>query len=141
MLTLQYTLDGNAKQKLDPIADDRLTTQMLDETVSILLNRTRQRYLAEVDPEGKPWPPSQAGIKRRSKGGTGTLFDTGRLFRSIQLVASSPTERVIGTDVPYAAKHQYGLDGLPVRAFLGVNQEDLFLVDQRLQQLVNRATS
>ena len=53
------------------------------------------------------------------KGGTGTLFDTGRLFRSIQLSAESSEDmRIISTDVPYAK------DVHPRWPFMGVNQDD-----------------
>lgn len=76
---------------------------LADEATAIILNRIRTRFLAEQGPEGK-WPPSKAGLKRRASGGTGTLFDTGRLWHSLQAVRTNPGERSIQTDV-YYAKH------------------------------------
>jgi len=108
------------------------TTQILDEGAAVIYNRMRARFLVETDPMGNKWPPSQAALRRaRSGRGGGTLFNTGRLFRSIQLYADGPATRAIGTNVtspqgyPYAEKHQFGLGGMVQRQFLGFAQEDL----------------
>jgi phage gpG-like protein len=114
---------------LDPV-------QILDEGAAVIYNRMRARFLTETDPMGVKWPPSRAAIRRANSGrGGGTLFDTGRLFRSIQLYAESATTRAIGTNVtspkgyPYAEKHQWGI-GFPQRMFLGFAQEDLDIMSK-----------
>jgi phage gpG-like protein len=61
--------------------------------------------------------------------GGGTLFDTGTLFHSIQLYSISPLEMQIGTDVPYGIYHQFGTKLLPIREFLGFNDEDADLMN------------
>ena len=91
----------------------------LDKSAAAILNKLRASFLAESDPEGVKWLPSRAGIRRRAKGGSGTLFNTGRLFRSIQLFSPSPGIREIGTDVDYGRKHQLGEEGMVKRVFLG----------------------
>ena len=106
---------------------------ILDMAGAFILNRIRTRYLAEQAPDGTPWIPSHAAIRRRAKGGTGTLFDTGRLFRSIQLSAeSSDSERIISTDVPYAK------DVHPRWPFMGVNADDSDLLEQLLKREADR---
>ena len=107
------------KDALDPV-------KILDEGAAVIYNRMRSRFLIETDPMGVKWPPSQAALRRaRSGRGGGTLFDTGKLFRSIQLFADSRTTRSIGTNVtspqgfPYAEKHQFGI-GFPRAAVLGL---------------------
>lgn len=97
---------------------------LLDELGAALLNRQRTRFLDEVDPDEVPWIPSRAGERRRARGDTGTLFDTGRLFHSIQLVTTGPNERLIQTDVPYAERHQEGI-GVIKRMFLGFGDSDV----------------
>jgi phage virion morphogenesis protein len=92
---------------LSPAIDQAIETA-LDKSAAAILNRLRTTYLAESDPTGSPWVPSLAGKKRRARGGTGTLFDTGRLYRSIQLTKNEKGVRGIGTDVPYAGFHQFG---------------------------------
>lgn len=114
--------------------------EILDEAEAILLNRTRGRFLAEVDPDGVAWRPSYAGMRRRARGGTGTLFDTGRLFHSIQAYRVGANERDIGTDVPYGRKHQLGI-GVVQRRFLGISQEDLSIITARVVQRVTGSLS
>ena len=116
---------------LSPLLD-KATKDILDESAAVALQRNKQRFLEEKDPDGKPWIPSIRGLIRRSGGytyrdgkgytGTGTLFETGRLFHSIQLFRTAEKERQISTDVEYAAK-------LTLRwPFLGVNKDDLALM-------------
>jgi phage gpG-like protein len=116
---------------LDNIAELN-TEDVLDEAAAFLIGQILKRFLAEQNPDGQPWLPSKAGIRRRLAGGTGTLFDTGRLFRSLQVYKDVKGQRRIGTDVPYAAKHQLGTHGMPVRAFLGVPKADEIMVSKIL---------
>lgn len=116
-------------------------TEILDEAEAILLNRIRARFLSEQGPDS-PWPVSRAAMIRKSGGyttrggkrytGTGTLFESGNLFHSIQAHAVDSTTRAIGTDVPYGPSHQFGTDGLPVREFLGFNEEDSAVIEKML---------
>ena len=110
--------------------------EILDESAAFLLSRILTRYMAELDPDGKPWVPSKAGMARRLKGGTGTLFDTGRLYRSIQVYNDGEGKRRIGTDVPYGLIHQKGLRGFPVRKFIGFSKDDEVMVRQIVEMRV-----
>lgn len=122
---------------LDPV-------KILDEGAAVIYNRLRSRFLLETAPDGTKWPPSQAALRRaRSGRGGGTLFDTGKLFRSIQLYANSPTTRAIGTNVtsdtgfPYAEKHQFGI-GVVQRQFLGFAPDDLDIMSRVILNRVAR---
>ena len=129
---IEITLDGikEVREKLAKLEASLDPTEILDEAEALLLNRIRTRFLAETDPDGNKWPESKAAKKRRASGGTGTLFDTGTLFRSLQAYAKGLDERAIGTDVPYAPFLQFGTDKLPARVFLGIGEEDLMLVER-----------
>lgn len=122
----------NKMAQLEAVLDS-LTDPLLDEAGSFILNRIRTRYLQELAPDDTPWIPSQAAIERRKHGGTGTLYDTGRLFHSIQLATVGPT-RVIGTDVPYGAKHQLGApsEGIIQRMYLGFSDGDVDILSELL---------
>ena len=113
----------------------------LDEIGAVLLNRTRKRFLATQDPDGKPWIESAAARARANKGRGGkTLFDTGTLFHSIQLSRRGPLERALETDVPYAPDHQKGTRRLPQRQFLGFSDADqdimVKILEARLRKVV-----
>lgn len=139
MLSVGIDFKGGSLKGVTESLNNALdVTSILDEAAAVLLNRIRTRFLAETDPEGKPWEPSKAGIKRRANGGTGTLFNTGTLFRSIQLHSSGADSRAISTDVPYARKHQLGLDGNKKRVFLGFSQDDAKIVERLLEIRVKK---
>lgn len=115
---------------------------ILDEAAASLLARTRQRFLAQTDPDGIPWTPSIAALLRAKRGrGGGTLFDTGRLFHSIQLYATGENSREIGSDVPYGVHHQFGTDHMVKREFLGISEDDtdvmVAIVSKRILEVLN----
>lgn len=75
----------------------------LDEIGQRLAASTLRRFETERDPEGRPWPPS---ARAKAEGGQ-TLSDTGRLRASITHVVGRDSVSV-GTNVVYAAIHQFG---------------------------------
>jgi|Cruoilmetagenom7_1024161.scaffolds.fasta_scaffold04281_7 phage gpG-like protein len=128
--------------------------RLAEQVGSALLNRIRTRFLAETDPDGVEWEPSIAGQIRKAGGktyrdgkgysGTGTLFETGALFHSIQLGEASGGEINIGTDIPYASRLQKGEDGLPARVFLGFGGDDVQfaedVIHQRIEEILRGKT-
>ncbi len=144
---VQLEVGGDALKFIATLAaidPSNFTDALLDEAGSFILNRIRTRFLQELDPSDTPWIPSHAAIERRKHGGTGTLYDTGRLFHSIQLATVGDT-RVIGTDVPYGAKHQQGdlAHGIVQRMFLGFSDPGdtdtlKLLLEKRLAELIQK---
>lgn len=110
---------------------------LADECAAVLLNRIRTRFLSERDPDGKPWVPSLAGTLRKRGREGGTLFDTGRLFRSIQLYSEGRGRRAIGTDVPYGPFLQYSKR--TPRVFLGIGEDDEHAIRQVIEHRINEA--
>lgn len=106
------------------------------------VNQTRDRFLRGVDPEGRTW---KAGRKASGK----TLIWKGLLLRSISDRPPTLNSVEWGSNLIYAAPHQFGAtitpktaerltfqlgDGgwisakkvtLPARPFLGINSENL----------------
>lgn len=122
----------------DPVA-------ILDEGAAVIYNRLRSRFLIETNPQGQRWPPSQAALRRARTGrGGGTLFDTGKLFRSLQLYAPGADTRAIGTNVTspagfsYPYVHNFGI-GFPQRQFLGFADEDLAVMQRVIQRRIVQA--
>lgn len=92
-----------------------------------LRTSTRRRFRTNVGPDGTAWRRSQ----RASKDNGQTLVDRGHLRDSITFKAG-PREVAIGTNLVYAAIHQFGGRAgrggktiLPARAFIGLSQGDL----------------
>ncbi|SMH62534.1 phage virion morphogenesis protein [Azospirillum agricola] len=64
---------------------------------------TARRFETQTDPDGNPWPPSVRALAENGE----TLTDTARLRQSIASHVS-PTAFEVGTNVVYAAIHQFG---------------------------------
>lgn len=136
-ISISVTTSAELRKKLDALASHQLTTEILDEAQSMLLNRIRTRFLAQEGPGGK-WKPSKAGLVRRGGGftwsngkkwtGTGTLFASGTLFHSIQAHAVGPNSRSISSDVYYGMFLQKSQHGPWV--FLGANADDLSMIEK-----------
>lgn len=144
LLTVTVQGQPGLEKAIKGLYDALDTTKILDEGAAVIYNRMRSRFLIQQAPDGSTWPVSQAALRRARTGrGGGTLFDTGRLFRSIQLYAESATSRAIGTNVtspqgfPYAEKHQFGI-GFPQRQFLGFADEDLEMMTRVILNRIAR---
>lgn len=73
-----------------------------------IVSVARMSFRAEQSPAGVPWPKSKRAIKDSGK----TLADTGRLKASISHQANRDAVKVsTGTNVQYAAVHQFGFLG------------------------------
>lgn len=127
------TIDALTKR----IDDDLNIDKILDEGAAIIFNRIRTRFLEARGPDGEAWIESGAAKKRAEKGIGGlTGYDTGNLFRSLQLYKDSDWERAIGTDVPYAPFFQYGP---PARIYLGFADEDTTTMEQLVKLRITEA--
>lgn len=67
---------------------------------TVLVERNRLRFDRQVDPDGRPWAP----IKRPGQ----ILRHTSLLFNSLLVGEVTATSVEFGTNVPYAAAHQFG---------------------------------
>lgn len=122
------------------------TRAILDQGAALMFNRMRTRFLQEISPTGEKWPRSRAAEYREKKGrGGGTLFESGKLWRSLQIYADSDTSRAIGTNAtsstgfPYPVVHQKGLGGFPRREFLGFGDEDFTLMSEFIVRKLKEA--
>lgn len=124
--------------KILKVKSELEVTPLAHRWAKILVARIRDRFLREVDPDSNPWIPSRAGLIRKSKGGGGTLYDTGRLFNSIRIGPVDEGVTTIFTDVPYAAIHQKGSGKIPARPFLGFSKEDVDTSKQIIDFIIAR---
>ena len=132
MLTVYIdpTYKGKLEDRIQNLKEQVDAEAILDDVGAVLLNRMKARFLAQESPNHVPWIPSKASLHRKLIGRDGgTLFDKGDLYHSIQLFNSGPNSREIATDRPYAKYHQFGTSKLPIRKFLGFNEEDQTVAD------------
>lgn len=119
--------DSQVRQALNGIASRGENLQPAYENIApMLLASTLDRFERGIDPDGKPWKPSQ----RAAREGGQTLVDKGHLRDSLTFSATAEYAEV-GTNIIYAAIHQKsGYTGrnhaafMPERAFLGIDGDD-----------------
>jgi len=68
-----------------------------------LVKSIQENFESGRSPEGAPWKPSKRALREHGK----TLVDTRRLEGSVSFQAS-PDKVEVGTNVEYAAIHQFG---------------------------------
>lgn len=116
----------------------------------IMRTQTLERFEAETGPDGVRWRPSQRAIE---DGGL-TLTDSGHLKQSIS-AASDATSAVVGTNLLYAAIHQFGgtMRGrqgaksqnvpkprvIPARPFMGFGPADIAEIEAVLDNHLRAA--
>lgn len=87
-------------------------------------SQTRRRLEVEKrGPDGTPWPEWSPGYAATRHGGQSLLDARGDLIRSLTAFADRQSAGW-GTNLVYAATHQFGRDAIPARPFLGVSDEN-----------------
>lgn len=131
---------------------------VLDTIGASLEASVAHRFETETGPDGRPWKQSR---RAREEGGQ-TLSDSGKLRASITR-RLGPGEVSVGTNVAYAAVHQFGAtirprnakalafpgpDGtiifskrvdIPKRAFLGISTGDRSMIRETIYDRLRRA--
>ena len=107
-----------------------------------LVISTINRFERERDPDGTPWLPSQRALAENSQ----TLTDTGRLKGLITYLVVDDEELLVGTNVVYAAIHQFGGQAgrdkkttLPPRPYLGIDGRDETAITRIVSRAIERA--
>ena len=102
-------------------------TSLLQTMGRIVEDQTRERIEQEqTSPDGDSWPAWSDDYAASRHSNHDLLQHDGHLFGSLQSTAGVGQVE-IGTNLVYAASHQYGDSrrGIPQREFLGVNDENL----------------
>lgn len=100
-MSLQLTIDTKEVNSLiDRAMTLGKTRSLMERTARVAHTDTTMNFRQSRDPDGNPWKPITS---RKGK----PLLDTGRLRNSI-VTSVSDDEASIGTNVEYAATHQFG---------------------------------
>jgi phage virion morphogenesis protein len=139
--------------------------------LSVMIGQKDEVFQAESDPDGNKWAPlSEKTLSGRKKGkkknAAKILQDTGMLRNSLtssnapyEIQSTEGSDVTLGTNVPYAATHQFGhtftvqslhetADGMslmgvnvhiPARPFIGFGQKDNEEVTETVEGFINKA--
>ena len=106
-------------------AGSRLRPALL-EIGEYLLQSTEARFDAQVDPAGQPWTPLSPAYQARKKKNPDLILVLSGHLSTHQSSELSDTEVSVGSNIKYAATHQFGRPekNIPARPFLGLNATD-----------------
>lgn len=129
MVTMTLTLDDAHLDEglADAIRAASDMTPLMRRIGAVLETSVSRRFERSEGPGGEAWPVS---IRAREEGGK-TLVDSTRLRDSI-VSEAEPRAVEIGTNVPYAATHQFGAFIEPVEADTDGAAKLAFVVGGRL---------
>lgn len=138
IISVTYS-DAEIRQRLQRLQRKvgDLTPAMKNIGEALILS-TDDRFDKEIAPDGTPWKPNTAFTiaKKKALGRINkVLQSTGQMRASIAYQASRDRV-VIGTNDRKAAKHQFGLEGLPKREFLGVSDDDRVEIVQIIEDFL-----
>ena len=132
---------------------------VMREIGTVVRNDALDNFKGQHSPDGTPWKKLSpatlmARAHRLTKGKTHKkdgsltkkaesvvttakiLLDTGALRNSISVLHSDATSAVIGTKIPYASMHQFGVPRriapIPARPFLGISSN----ADRKIMDLI-----
>jgi phage virion morphogenesis protein len=130
---IHFNLDAGAAQRAIARLGERARNlaPAMREIGSGVVDDARLRFRDSKDPYGAPWQRLKASTLAARRKGSGPgqakpLLDTGRLRNSVTYRVDGPDAVVVGTNVAYAAIHQFG----------GVIQRAPMSVKVRLRQIV-----
>ena len=109
--------------------------ELLDSVDALVKSQTRQRIQEDkIGPDGKIWARWSEHYGRTRNSGQSLLQSEGDLLDSIQYIVNGG-EVEIGSNLVYAATHQYGDDArdIPARPFFGLSDEDKRELDDLIQ--------
>lgn len=84
-----------------------------------MVESTQQRFLDMQDPDGNPWEPLFLETLAKKKRQDRILTESGTLADTLHYQLSKG-ELQIGSNIEYAATHQFGRDEIVARPFLGI---------------------
>jgi phage gpG-like protein len=122
------------EQRLEQLGKFSNASPTLREVMLFLAGEIQENFFAGGRPD--PWPPSKRAEKEHGQ----TLLDTGRLMKSVSapdlVVSDTLYQIVFGSNLPYAAIHQFGFEGdETVRSFTRrVRSRDTFKKVERVSK-------
>jgi len=118
------------------------TAELLESVGALVESQTRRRIQEEKEsPEGEAWEAWSERYAATRHGGNSLLQGEGDLLDSIQYLAGDD-EVEVGSNLVYAATHQYGDPGrgIPARPYLGLSDEDEQEIDELIRDFAGDLT-
>ncbi|MBU1611243.1 MAG: phage virion morphogenesis protein [Proteobacteria bacterium] len=126
------------------------TRSLMDDLGAEMVSQTKRRIESEKrGPDGTAWPAWSDGCAATRHGNQSLLIAGGGLLDDVQhQVASGGNSVEVGSNLVYAAAHQFGLDmsvvstkrrvSIPARPFLGLSEENISDLSAIVDDFIDR---
>jgi phage virion morphogenesis protein len=119
-------------------------TPLLDSIGALVVSQTETRITkTKAAPDGTKWPELNEAYSKRKKKGGGILELEGDLRDSLVHLVTGKTAVVIGTNLVYAATHQFGdpRRNIQQREFLGISPENEEAISGLIEAWIEQQTA
>lgn len=118
---------------------DRMAKRLPVLMGNAMLNHTKKSFRDQgfTNTTLSPWAARKKGnaADRRTNRNRAILIDSGALRKSLRIRKSSFAETAVGSyGIPYASRHNRGLDGMTKRQFVGRSK----MLNKRLERIAMR---
>lgn len=128
MAGTRFTLDTSALKPLEArvrAMADMDTSTLMPRLGEYLQRSVQDRFKAQAAPDGTPWETlAPRTAKRKKYNANKVLTERGFLRRGIHYQVTAPGTVEVGSNLVYAATHQFGRGNIPARPFLGLSTHD-----------------
>lgn len=126
-LTLQTVLEDRAVRRafLELAQAAAHTKPLMADIGKVLVDAAVYRFETGTDPEGEEWAPLSPGTLARRRNPDAPVLVQEAHLRDSLTYAARAGEVEVGSNLVYAAPHQFGSEelGIPARAFVGMDEE------------------
>ncbi len=124
----KFTLETSALKPLEArvrIMAGMDTSALMPRLGEYLLRSTQDRFKSQTAPDGAAWEAlAPRTAKRKKYNPDKVLTERGFLRKGIVWQLLNQTTVEIGSNLKYAATHQFGRGNIPARPFLGLSDQD-----------------
>lgn len=133
MAGARFALDTSALKPLEArvrIMASMDTSALMPRLGEYLLRSTQDRFKTQTAPDGTTWEAlAPRTAKRKKYNPDKVLTERGFLRKGIAWQVLNKTTVEVGSNLRYAATHQFGRDNIPARPFLGLSDQDERKID------------
>lgn len=133
MAGARFTLETSALKPLEArvrIMAGMDTSALMPRLGEYLLRSTRERFKSQTAPDGTAWEAlAPRTLKRKKYNPDKVLTERGFLRKGMAWQLLNKTTVEVGSNLVYAATHQFGRGNIPPRPFLGLSDQDKRKID------------
>jgi len=137
-LNIDYRIDARGvTDVLNRLTQAGTDLELVFEDIGKYLEQSHtQRFDDQQAPDGTPWKPLNRRYQARKKKNPGLILVLEGYLGDTLSYEASPDSLAFGSNLPYAATHQFGDEsrGIPARPFLGLSGDDEVEIMQILRE-------